>query len=340
MDPQLATGVGVYGLGKESILGRKQVKRTGIDFGTMSVKIVHAVGSDRIERITHLGSRNWDRDDEESAADSVRGLLKDLGLSKKQLGRVAVSISSPNTIVREVTVPAMSADEFRQSTPFEARKYMQLQESDSLISDGQVLVMNAKPDDEESTEMTALIAATTSTDRAAILSILSRAGIEPEVIDTEPTASLNALLGTRVRDQEEDDAFAPAFALLDLGGRRASLYISADHGGFMSRTIWEGSPPSSDEESEKEFIRTIATRALETLTFYRGRFRREVSEIRLMGGGALKPGRSDALAKALNRNVETFDPLRRPRRGCDRTRRDARKRAHVRDVMRPVSMGG
>jgi Tfp pilus assembly PilM family ATPase len=288
-------------------LGRKSKTRTGIDIGTTSVKIVCGTGTDCLERITHIGMSSWSLDDPDTAADKMDTLLKKLGLGKKQLGRVAVSIGGKDSIVREIAMPKMTDSEFRMALPFEARKYMQAEEGEKIIVDGQIIGGNVT--DEETQDMTVVLAATTASDRLRTLDILDRVKIEPHVIDTEPTACLTALLGAMETVDVEDDPTTSAMALLDLGGRRASLYITANDKGFMSRTIWEGEPPAEDADSEREFIQNIATRTLETLTFYRGRYRREVPIVHLMGGGALRRGRTRQLSRALNRDVLVLDPI-------------------------------
>ena len=82
----------------------------------------------------------------------------------------------------------------------------------------------------------------------------------------------------------------------------------ASAAGLLHRPLWQGEIPAG-EEGEQAWLREVAGKTLETLTYYRGRYRREVEVIHLVGGGALVPGRREALAKVVNRNVVRGNPL-------------------------------
>jgi len=57
------------------------------------------------------------------------------------------------------------------------------------------------------------------------------------------------------------------------------------------------------------YIERIVPRIHETLTFFRGRFRREVGQIYLAGGGALLPDLAEQLHCALAQSLAVLNPL-------------------------------
>ncbi len=290
-------------------MNKKQTIRTGIDLGTSSVKLVRGVGKDKLDRVTHVGSRDWHSVSpelaSEKAAAALLELLSELGLKTGDLGRVITSVGGADTSVREATLPLMSPEEFRQALPFEGRKYLSLDNLDEPTIDGQI-IETVIGDGETQGSILALLAATSRTKRNFVLESMHKAGIQPEVVNVEPIAHLNSMLHFEAPESHNDDH---AMALLDLGAKRANLMVSYRGSGLLSREIWHGDQPDGTADGEASYLRDIATRTLETLTFYRGRYRREVDTIYLTGGSALKKGRADELGRIMNREVVTARPL-------------------------------
>jgi len=285
----------------------KSIVRTGFDLGTTSVKIVRGEGLGRAERFTHVGFRDWSGEADgqavERAAKAVNEILDELGLgrSRAQLGQIVTCVGATRSSVREVMMPPLTDDEFRQTLPFEARKFLNLDGARHPVVDGEVLEREQTEEGHGGTLV--LMAAAERKERDFPVQVLDRAGLEPEVVDVEALALMRSLnVGAELREND------PAHALVDIGGRAAHMVISYRGGGLLSRTIWEGDQPQ-DPEQEKAWLRDLAGRTLETLTFYRGRYRREVEVIHLVGGGALVPGREEALSRALNREVQLARPL-------------------------------
>ena len=295
---------------RRSTLRNKQRIRTGIDLGTSSVKLVRGTGRDQFETVTHVGCRDWDAVTPDLSADqaarALRELLDELGLSRSDLGRVITSVGGGETSVREASLPYMSQEEFAQALPFEGRKYLSLDNLEDPILDGQIIESVLGENEGESSTL-AMLAATSRTKRDFVLEVLGKAGIEPEIVNVEPIAHLNAMLHLDHLDSHNAEH---AVALLDLGAKRANLMISFDGTGLLSREIWRGERPDGSADGESAYLRDIATRTLETLTFYRGRYRREVDAIYLTGGSALKEGRAEELGRIMNREVATAKPLR------------------------------
>ncbi len=288
---------------------KKQTIRTGIDLGTSSVKLVRGTGADRLENITHVGCREWETTNPvlavEKAAEALRGLLEELGLGRGDLGRVIASVGGAETSMREASLPYMTPEEFRSSLPFEGRKYLSLDNLESPVLDGQI-IETVEPDGDTPGTTLALLAASSMTKRTFVTDVLAECGVEPEVITVEPLARLNSMINLKAPESHDVDR---AVALLDLGAKRANLIVAYYGTGLLSREIWRGDQPADTGDAEAAYIRDIATRTLETLTFYRGRYRREVDAIYLTGGSALKEGRAEELGRIMNRDVVMAKPF-------------------------------
>ena len=240
------------------------------------------------------------------AAEALREVLSDSGLSSGSRGQVIACVGGNETFVREATLPLMSDDEFRQALPFEARKFLSLESVEDPVIDGQIIERVEADGEEDPGSTLVMMAATSGRKREFTLEALAGAGIEPTVIDVEPLACLNTMLNLT---PTEDQDMERAQALLDLGGHRANLLISYRGSGLLSRDIWKGTPSDGSAEGNAAYARDIATRTLETLTFYRGRYRREVDTIYLTGGSSMKSGLAEELSRVMNREVVPCRPL-------------------------------
>jgi type IV pilus assembly protein PilM len=284
--------------------------RTGIDLGTASVKLVRGEGSNRLERITHVGVEDWDppgaSGDVARAAGALSRLLARLNLGRGRLGRVAVAIGEEASF-REVVMPALTEPELRQALPFEAKRHLFLEGMTTPILDFQILGSAPPAEDGGGAQIRVLLAAGSTPQRDFALRVLGRVGLEPEVIDIEALAALNALHASL----GGEDASDQVIGLLDVGSKRAALHIGSRGGGLLSRALGAGAPPvASNGEGLAAYVETLVDRLRETLTFYRGRHREEVDRLYLAGGGALLPGLPEGLADGVGLSISLLDPLK------------------------------
>ncbi|MBI5836768.1 MAG: pilus assembly protein PilM [Candidatus Eisenbacteria bacterium] len=284
--------------------------RTGIDLGTSGIKLVRGSGSPRLEQVTHLGVQDWvgggSAPDVEAAAAALQQLLGRLGLGRGQLGHLAVAIGGQEASLREVVLPPLTDAELRQTLPYAARQHLDLEGMTSPVLDAQILGPAPPNQPGGPAQTRALLVAAPALQRDFPVRVLARVGLVPEVVDLEPLAGLNALLGCAKMKPGNDDAVA----LLDLGARRAALHVSGSSGGLLSRVVGEGVGPRREPAEVRTFAAELASQVKETLVFYRGRFRREVGGVYLSGGGASLPGLADLLARGLGEcPVSILDPL-------------------------------
>jgi Tfp pilus assembly PilM family ATPase len=282
--------------------------RTGIDLGTSSVKLVRGLGKLRLERITHCGLRPWGdstESAEERAAAALRLLMRQLDLARKDLGRLAVAIASDKTSIREVLLPPLTENELRQALPFEAKKHLNLEGMEDPVITGQILG-TAPPAEQDGPEQTrVLLAAAPRFLRDFPVRVLARLGLEPEVIDLQPLAALNELFAHLPATAGHEEAAA----LLDLGARQATLHIASRQGGFLSRAVGPGAPPAETAEALATYTTELAAGVSQTLTFYRGRYRKDVGHFHLCGGGALLADLPQTMSHALQQAVVVLQPL-------------------------------
>jgi Tfp pilus assembly PilM family ATPase len=281
---------------------------TGIDIGSVSVKLVRGVGSEQIDRITHVGSSEWSPQgsDIDRASDALKKVLGGLNLTRSQLGHVAAGIDGSEIRFREVVMPPLTEAELRQALPFESRKHLDLEEISSPIVDAQILGPAPPAEEGGPEQIRVLLAAAPRSRRDFVLQVLARLGIEPEVVDLAPLAALNALFASpAVREIDPEQALA----LLDLGGRHATVHIASRSGGLLSRVV--GDPASAGEppDTAPSYADRVTGELSQTLTFFRGRHRQVVAGIFVAGGGADTPGLCELLQAGLDRPVTILDPM-------------------------------
>jgi len=282
------------------VFGQGNSIRTGIDFGATSVKLVRGAGRGRLDAVTHLGVEPVAGADAQAAGAALRRLLDRLGLRRSQLGRIAVAAAGPEIACREVSVAAMGKDTLARALPFEARRHLELETMVQPVVDFQVL--GTIPDAHGADgQIRVLFAAAPRTVRDFPVEALRVAGLEPDVVDLEPLAALNALAGSGAIAGVGEHAVG----LLDLGSARAMLHVWGPEGGLLSREVG----PAAGVGGGDVWSGGLTGAVRETIVFFRGRFRREVVHLYLTGGGSAAPGLVEALGAALGLDVTVFDPL-------------------------------
>ena len=287
---------------------RKTV-RTGIDLGNTSVKLVRGVGNGHLERITHLGleplGAATDEQDAPQTAAALRRLLERLNLKPASLGNLAVAVGGPELACREVVTTSMNEETLARALPFEARKHLDLESMAAPVLDYQVLGDSDEPSPTGGAQIRVLFAAAPRAVRDYPVEVLRLAGLEPDVVDLEPLAALNAVAAAEAGAGSEQQAVG----LLDLGSTRAVLHLWSRAGGLLSRQVGGGTPASWPDDDGAAYGEELAPSVLETSIFVRGRHRRPVVRLYLSGGGANLPGVRHALEHALDLPVIVFDPL-------------------------------
>lgn len=286
---------------------QKSRARTGIEFGTSSVKLVRGEGDLRLKRVTHAAAEPWDGLNREDRVDRAGSALRDLlhrtGLGRSSLGRIAVSAGWQENSVRETEMPPITPQELAQALPYEARNHLDLETMESPVLAGQILETSGA-EGEEGVTTRVLLAAVPRPRRDFVLEALERAGLEPEVVDLEPMAGLNVLFAEKAAEFAENEAVG----LLDIGAHHTALHIAAASGGLLTRNVAPGAPSGQDSPVEQGYLMKLSSGVEQTLTFFRGRHRREIGVLYAAGGGARVPARLEALQAAIGRPVHLLLP--------------------------------
>lgn len=283
--------------------------RTGIDIGASAIKLLRMSGTRPRRTITHAGIQVWEPEgtaaDIAAASDALRRLLRRLGLNKRNIGHIAVAVAAEDAVVREAVLPQLSQDELARALPYEAPRYLSIEQMESPIIGHQVLGPAPPASEGGPAQMRVLLAAVARDKRDFPVQVLSRLGLEPAVVDLESLAGLNALFSFI---PAEDDG-SLAHGILDIGRSHAAVHVSARAGGLLTRSLAATLPAARDAGAMAAYAATLSKQVADTLTFYRGRFRREVGDIRVCGGGALLPQLRSLLAQGLSRTLLPVDPL-------------------------------
>jgi len=293
---------------RKRLFGNGKV-RTGIDIGSTSVKLVCGTGRRRLERITHVGVEPYQATSAaervDAAAEALKTLMKRLGLGKRRLGRVAVAVGWQETMVQEAITPPMDEADLARALPFEARKHMNLGDMADPVLAGQLLGDAGSEGPGGVAQAQVLLAAVPREARGFPLAVLARVGLEPEVVDLEPTAGLNELFANLDTDKHDGNVVG----LVDLGGRHAAVHMVSRDGDLLSRNLGPGSSRNDDEATRDIYTRRLADKIQQTLTYYRGRYRREVKSLYVIGGGAYVDGRLEFLGESVGCPVTLLNPL-------------------------------
>lgn len=282
---------------------------TGIDVGTTMIKLVRCTQDrDGDVEVALADAEAWEGRDRQDrsrrAGETLRDLLARNKLGRRQLGRIATSVGWQENSMRETRLPHLTDKEFAGALRFEAPNHLDLADMEAPVFAGQILDRDAGSEDGTKGFTNALFAAAPASRRDFMLEVLDAAKLEPHVIDLDATAALNAVLAD-LRERLPEDA---AFGVLDLGRYHTSLHISTPRGGLLSRLVGPGAPVDQDADEESGYLMKLTSGVQQTLTFYRGRHRCEVTSIHMAGGGANNPDRVRFLDNAVSADVRLYRP--------------------------------
>jgi type IV pilus assembly protein PilM len=235
-----------------------------------------------------------DREWADAASAALGGLLRELKLKPRDLGRVIVAVSGNGVHLRQVEMPALSEKELRSSLRYEARQHLPLDNFGAAALDCQVL----SPPASNGGTQTVLMVGAPDQLVASRVKVLKSVGIDPEIVDAAPLALINALEGS-------DPGGLPAgrtVAVVDLGASSSTLVFLRRGGVVYTRhvPVAAGAPASS-----------VVSAFRETANFYsQMNERRVVDQVYLAGGGALVEGFQADLARQLGLPVALLDATR------------------------------
>jgi type IV pilus assembly protein PilM len=246
--------------------------------------------------------------------------------------KVAVGVTNPQIVVRQMTVANLPPRELRESLPFQVRDSLPLPVERSLL-DFYPLAEGETPE----TIIGLLIAAPKEAVLTAVQAV-ERAGLHVARVDLASFALLRA--ASRLDKQVE--------AIVDIGAQITSVIVHDDGDPLIVRTVPRGSAEiteklatamkidirqaeelkcrigvvedvdGEDKASEviQEAVRPLVNEIRSSFAYLNtGDRPTRVTRLLLSGGGALLPGFVEMLARQLNVATEYADPTMRMRAG-------------------------
>lgn len=208
----------------------------GLDIGTHSVKLVTLPpGGGRIRYAEAVIPKALSGE-EMPGPGILAGLIDDCMTRVEATPRgfrgIALGVSGPDVIVKQLTLPLMDEAEVGGAVRFEARKHLPFDPA-TLVLDHQVLSRNTTE-----RKLEVLLATVSQLRLDRMLAPLRELGVEADIVDAAPLALSNALTHTLAR---EGDPEHEARLLLDLGHRGSWLTLRMRGQPFFSRRLdWGG----------------------------------------------------------------------------------------------------
>ncbi len=319
-------------------------KYVGIDFGSHELKAVQFGGSSRgavLEHVYRVSTpANSIKDgvvsDPQLVGEALRQLVADGAFSAR---RTISAVSGPTVVVRQVTMPVMSERELRDSTKYEAERFLPYSVDEAQI-DAKIL---GRADDGQN--MDVLIVAAQKDLVSSQMSALQFAGLTPAVVEVEPFSMVRAMIAP------EDPQFEQNVAVINVGAASTSINITkGGHvpftrnvpigGNAITKAIANGLNVSMEdaEKMKREKARILSqqdtgpvpptvtrifnvitppltelvTEVHKSLDYFRTRFRGETIESVILGGGSSRLENLDAfLSHELGLPVVLANPLER-----------------------------
>lgn len=329
-----------------SFLGRlfsKGSQRSvGIDFGSSELKAVQYAASARGPVLEHVYKvptpANSIKDgvvtDPPLVGEALRQLMTEGAFTAK---RTISAVAGPTVVVRQVSMPVMSERELRESTKYEAERFLPYSVDEAQI-DAKIL---GKADDGQN--MDVLVIAAQKDLVLSQASAIQFAGLTAGVVEVEPFAMRRAMIS------EEDPRYQQNIAIINVGASTTSINITK--AGFVpftrnvpiggtafTKAIATGLNISLDEaetmKREKASILSqrdtqpvpptvtrifnvitpplteLVTEIHKSLDYFRTRFRGEVIESVILGGGTARLQNLDGfLSHELGLPVVIANPL-------------------------------
>ncbi len=326
------------------LFARGSNKYVGVDFGSHELKAAQFGASVRgpvLEHVYRVSTpANAIKDgvvaDPQLVGEALRALISDGAFSAR---KTISAVSGPTVVVRQVTMPVMNERELRESTKYEAERFLPYSVDEAQI-DAKILGKT-----EDGQNMDVLIVAAQKDLVTSQMSALQFAGLTPAVIEVEPFSMVRAMIAP------DDGQFEQNIAIINVGA--ASTSINITKGGFVpftrnvpiggnaiTKAIANGLNVSMDdaEKMKREKARILSqqdtgpvpptvtrifnvitppltelvTEIHKSLDYFRTRFRGETIEGVILGGGSARLENLDAfLSHELGLPVVRAQPLDR-----------------------------
>lgn len=307
---------------------KQQTKKLtlGLDLGSSCIKLVvlesNSGGTALINYVVALLPPGKTR----RSNTELSAVIKDLIVAHKlAVNNVNLSLAGKATIVRDIWVPQMSAEELATSIKYELDQYIPFPVED-VYHDSYILDESEVTRKEGQMRIVLAVAKRKVVDDH--LQSLQTAGCQVNAVSVDAVVLANSFSAALSEEQKKE-----TYAVVDIGVQKIIINILA--GGLLLFTrevgygtikVIEGvSRGLSVARSEAEkliidrdtqiegWIQDLASRLSKemwnSIEYFEGQEHRNINKVYICGGGSLLPGLADSLSQAIGIAVEVWNPL-------------------------------
>jgi type IV pilus assembly protein PilM len=209
----------------------------GLDIGTHSLKVVQLKKAGKSYQLLNFGMMPLLPEaivdgaimNTGAVVDAIRNLLR---MEKIKTKDVATAISGQSVIVKKIRVPQMTEKELAENIQWEAEQHIPFEISDVNI-DFQILPSKGRSEDGSNNQLDVLLVAAKKSKVDDYTSLITEAGLNPIVVDTDIFAIENEF----EINNEIDDRIV---ALVDIGASTMNLNILKGNITLFQRDIAVG----------------------------------------------------------------------------------------------------
>jgi type IV pilus assembly protein PilM len=302
----------------------------GLDIGSHSVKCVQLEKrGGEAYRLLSVGAFevapegiNLEEDPRKAIVLAIRKAIE--GINPKRTA-IVTAIGGVSTAIRQIELPFMSEKELASAIKWEARNYIPFDINDVEL-DYQIINTS-----KTSNRLDIILVSIIKDFVRYHLELLREIPIDPQIIDVNPLALVNAVL---FNEEIERDEFV---VLMDIGDKNTTLSVYSEEGQYFVRNIMISGNDFTDDimkgngvsyadaekfkreedsvgliETIKPSLENLVREVRRSLTFYENQAKiKGFSKIFLTGGSAPLKGLDGYLSTELGLPVEILNPFRK-----------------------------
>ncbi len=311
-------------------LGLLSRKTLGLDIGSHSVKCVQlekrGTGTYRLLSVRTFEIApegiELEEDPKKMTVSAIKKAIEGINLKRTA---IITAIGGVSTAIRQIELPFMTEKELSSAIKWEARNYIPFDINDVEL-DYQIINTS-----KASNKLDIILVSVIKDFVRYHVELLREIPIEPQIIDVNPLALVNAVMFNEEIDRDE------FVVLMDIGDKNTTLSIYGEEGQYFVRNIMISGNDFTDDimrgnglsyadaerlkksqdsggliETIKPSLDNLVREVRRSLTFYENQTKiKGFSTIILTGGSAPLMGLDGYLSAELGLPVEIFNPFRK-----------------------------
>jgi type IV pilus assembly protein PilM len=211
------------------VAGRSAV---GLDIGTSGVRAAELSFGKGISTLQRFGQvalpagavRDGEVVDQQAVASAIKQLWSQARFSSK---RVVVGVANQKVVVRQVDLPWLPTDELKKSLPFQVQDFIPIPVEQAILD---YHPLEEIVDDNGGRTLRVLLVAAAREMVTSMLAAVTKAGLDPVMVDLTPFAVLRSLAAV----EEVGLSGVPAEAIVDVGASVTNIVV---HQGGVPRFV-------------------------------------------------------------------------------------------------------